>query len=258
MIITRKKFLQVTGISALAIAAERFTGTFAGAMQSPLPASPQALTASRWAMVIDLNKCAQEKGCQKCIDACNTAHNVPQSDTHSHRIQWIWKAPFENAFPSAENEYQTAVLKNTPVLLLCNHCDNPPCVRVCPTKATWKREEDGIVMMDWHRCIGCRYCMAACPYGSRSFNWTDPRLQLPQLNPDFPTRTKGVVEKCNFCDERLAKGELPACVLACPQQALTFGDLDDANSKVRLLLRSRYAIRRKPELGTKPEVFYIV
>jgi Fe-S-cluster-containing dehydrogenase component len=258
MIITRKKFLQVTGLSALAIAGEKFGGTFAGAMQISPPESQKALTASRWAMVIDLNKCAQEKGCQKCIDACNTAHNVPQENERFHRIEWIWKAPFEEAFPSAENEYQTTRLKETPVLLLCNHCDNPPCVRVCPTKATWKREEDGIVMMDWHRCIGCRYCMAACPYGSRSFNWTDPRLNLAHENPDFPTRTKGVVEKCNFCEERLTKGQLPACVEACPQNAMTFGDLGNADSQVRRLLQSFYAIRRKPELGTKPEVFYIV
>jgi Fe-S-cluster-containing dehydrogenase component len=258
MIITRKKFLQVTGMSAVAIAGERLAGRFAGAMQISPPASQKALTASRWAMVIDLNKCAQEKGCQKCIEACNTAHNVPQFSERFHRIEWIWKAPFENAFPSAENEYQAERVKEAPVLLLCNHCDNPPCVRVCPTKATWKREDDGIVMMDWHRCIGCRYCMAACPYGSRSFNWTDPRPHLAHENPDFPTRTKGVVEKCNFCDERLTKGKLPACVEACPQNAMVFGDLGDADSQVRRLLQSFYAIRRKPELGTKPEVFYIV
>jgi len=113
-------------------------------------------------------------------------------------------------------------------------------------------------MMDWHRCIGCRYCMAACPYGSRSFNWTDPRPNIARQDPDFPTRTKGVVEKCNFCDERLAKGKLPACVEACPQNAMYFGDLDAAGSEIRQLLESEYAIRRKPELGTKPEIFYIV
>ena len=113
-------------------------------------------------------------------------------------------------------------------------------------------------MMDWHRCIGCRYCMAACPYGSRSFNWIDPRKYIAEQNLDFPTRTKGVVEKCNFCEERLAKGKLPACVEACPQNAMSFGDLDDAGSEVRQLLGSEYAIRRKPELGTQPEIFYIV
>ena len=140
------------------------------------------------------------------------------------------------------------------MLVFCNHCDNPPCVRVCPTQATWKRD-DGIVMMDWHRCIGCRYCMAACPYGSRSFNWEDPRPHIKEPNPDFPTRTKGVVEKCTFCDERLDKGQPPACVEACPEKALVFGDLNDPDSEVRRLLRSRFALRRKAGLGTSPEVY---
>ena len=113
-------------------------------------------------------------------------------------------------------------------------------------------------MMDWHRCIGCRYCMAACPYGSRSFNWFDPRPYISELNPDYPTRTKGVVEKCTFCEERLAKGQAPLCVEACPEKALVFGNLADPKSEVRRLLDARFSIRRKPELGTHPEVFYLV
>jgi Fe-S-cluster-containing dehydrogenase component len=113
-------------------------------------------------------------------------------------------------------------------------------------------------MMDWHRCIGCRYCMAACPYGSRSFNWVDPRPYLPAQNPDFPTRTTGVVEKCTFCEDRIGKGEMPACVEACPPGAMVFGNLHDANSQIRELLRTRYTIRRKPELGTNPQIYYIV
>ena len=149
-------------------------------------------------------------------------------------------------------------MKNGPALLLCNHCDSPPCVSVCPTGATWKRESDGIVMMDWHRCIGCRYCMAACPYGSRSFNWRDPRPSIREITADFPTRTRGVVEKCNFCEERLAKGEPPACVKACPVNAMTFGDAHDPASQVRRLLEANYSIRRRPSLGTKPQVFYLV
>jgi molybdopterin-containing oxidoreductase family iron-sulfur binding subunit len=126
-------------------------------------------------------------------------------------------------------------------------------------QATWKRE-DGIVMMDFHRCIGCRCCMAACPYGSRSFNWSDPRPHIPggTTNPDFPTRTKGVVEKCNFCVERLAKGLQPACVEVCSHGVLTFGDLDDPNSEVRRILGEQYSIQRRPELGTRPRVYYIM
>ena len=143
------------------------------------------------------------------------------------------------------------------VLVFCNHCDNPPCVRVCPTQATWKRD-DGIVMMDWHRCIGCRYCVAACPYGSRSFNWRDPRPSIEEVQQDYPTRTRGVVEKCTFCDARLAKGQPPACVEACKTGCLKFGDLEDPDSEVREVLRERHAIRRKPGLGTQPQVYYLV
>jgi Fe-S-cluster-containing dehydrogenase component len=254
MIISRKKFLKISGISMLAVTGERFTGLAEAMQSSPFP---KALTANRWAMVINLKKCMQEEGCTKCMDACHQCHNVPDIKESAHGIKWIWKEPFQHAFPSDHNEYQAAGIKRIQAPLLCNHCDNPPCVRVCPTQATWKRE-DGIVMMDWHRCIGCRYCMAACPYGSRSFNWKDPRPDIARQTRDFPTRTKGVVEKCNFCDERLAQGKLPACVEACPQKAMIFGDLDAAGSEVRQLLESEYTIRRKPELGTKPEIFYIV
>ncbi len=257
MIISRKKFLKLTGVSMLAVTGERLTEPLAGAVQTAPQGSPRVLTAKRWAMVIDLKKCALQEGCTQCIDACHQCHNVPDIDNKSHGIEWIWKDSFHSAFPSDHNEYQATKIKHLQVPLFCNHCDNPPCVRVCPAQATWKRE-DGIVMMDWHRCIGCRYCMAACPYGSRSFNWTDPRPNIPRQNPEFPTRTKGVVEKCNFCDERLAKGKMPACVEACPQNAMSFGDLDAAGSEIRQLLESEYAIRRKPELGTKPEIFYIV
>jgi molybdopterin-containing oxidoreductase family iron-sulfur binding subunit len=131
-------------------------------------------------------------------------------------------------------------------------------VRVCPTKATWKRESDGIVMMDWHRCIGCRYCVVGCPYGSRSFNWRDPRPFIEETNTEYPTRTRGVVEKCTFCDSRLDHGQMPACVEACKHGALVFGDLEDPDSEVRKLLSEHFTLRRKPALGTQPEVYYIV
>lgn len=258
MIISRKRFLQVTGASLLVAAGEKVTGAFSGTFQKVAPApGGEALTVRRWAMVIDVPKCSQKQGCTKCSDACHAAHNVPKINGHAHEVKWIWEDSFENIFPSQENEYVASALKDKPVLAFCNHCDNPPCVRVCPTQATWKRE-DGIVMMDWHRCIGCRYCMAACPYGSRSFNWEDPRPYIAKLNPDFPTRTKGVVEKCTFCEDRLGQGKPPACVEACPEKAMVFGDLDDPHSRVRELLAARYSIRRRPELGTQPEIYYLV
>jgi molybdopterin-containing oxidoreductase family iron-sulfur binding subunit len=148
-------------------------------------------------------------------------------------------------------------VKDMPFMVLCNHCTNPPCVRVCPTKATYKLV-DGITMQDMHRCIGCRFCMAACPYGSRSMNYRDPRPFIPKINADFPTRTRGVVEKCNFCEERLARGILPACVTVCKEKALVFGDLKDSGSDVRRLLNGRFSIRRRPDLGTEPQVYYLL
>jgi molybdopterin-containing oxidoreductase family iron-sulfur binding subunit len=118
-------------------------------------------------------------------------------------------------------------------------------------------------MMDMHRCIGCRYCIAACPYGARSFNWSDPRAHLATIRPEYPTRTKGVVEKCTFCEERLREGREPACVEAAQavpggEGALVFGNLSDPDSEVSRLLRTRYSIRRRPGLGTGPNVFYLV
>jgi Fe-S-cluster-containing dehydrogenase component len=220
-----------------------------------LPQAAGAKVGRRWAMAVKTGVCPD--GCTACRDACHLVHNVPDFGNPKDEVKWIWTVPFEAACPEQGQDFLKDNVKNKPVVILCNHCDNPPCVRVCPTKATFKRE-DGIVMMDYHRCIGCRYCMAACPYGSRSFNWRDPRPFVKELNPDFPTRTRGVVEKCNFCEERLAQGLIPACVEACPEKALTFGDLEDPESEIRALLRVNYSLQRKPELGTRPQIYYLV
>ncbi len=264
MKIDRRKFIKFTGLTAIGLAgtpaARAFTGedSLLVSETGRQPSVENPLTAKRWAMVINLKKCIAQDGCTKCIDACHKVHNVPDFGNPKDEIKWIWKESFEHAFHEQEHEFINEELKHAPTLVFCNHCDNPPCVRVCPTQATWKREEDGIVMMDWHRCIGCRYCVVACPYGSRSFNWRDPRPFIKELQPDFPTRVRGVVEKCTFCEERLARGLMPACVEACPEKAMAFGDLEDAESEVRELLRNNYTIRRKPSLGTMPEIYYII
>jgi molybdopterin-containing oxidoreductase family iron-sulfur binding subunit len=205
-------------------------------------------------MVIDLAKLEDPEA---ITEACHKAHNVPSFANKRHEIKWIWETPYTHAFTQKANPYQAAAIAHAPVLVLCNHCENPPCVRACPTKATFKRESDGIVLMDFHRCIGCRFCMAACPFGARSFNFRDPRPFIAEVNKKFPTRMKGVVEKCNFCAERLAVGEMPACVDA-SGGAIAFGDLADPKSEVRDLLKNNFTIRRKPELGTEPSVYYIV
>lgn len=262
MACTRRKFLKAAGLTTLGIVSSPLHVLAQGdTLTRPFSASlPQEspLTAGRWAMAIDLRKCLRREGCRECVTACHRSHNVPEFDNPKDEIKWIWKEEFQNAFHEQEHEYIEETVRQSHLPVLCNHCNNPPCVRVCPTGATWKRDQDGIVMMDWHRCIGCRYCIVACPYGSRSFNWRDPRPFITNTVADFPTRTRGVVEKCTFCEERLARGLLPGCVEACREGALVFGDLEDAESAVRRLLKDRYSIRRKPGLGTQPEVYYLV
>jgi Fe-S-cluster-containing dehydrogenase component len=255
---SRRDFLKLAGLSALGLGAVPILASASKAAAQTFGDDAKALKGTHWAMVVDVSKCQDD--CRDCIAACHEGHNVPTLPPEKKRneIKWIWHEEFENAFPEQPIAYLPEKLKGKPFEVLCNHCDNPPCVRVCPTKATFKSKENGIVLMDFHRCIGCRFCMAACPYGSRSFNWFDPRLYLAKTNSAFPTRAKGVVEKCNFCSEQLAIGNIPLCVRACKNEALVFGDLDDPNSAVRKILRERATIRRKPELGTGPNVFYVI
>ncbi len=254
MKLSRKDFLRLAA-GAVALAG---AGGLVHAVNGP-DATPRLRSGQdrkRWGMVIDLQKCHEEKGCDRCARACHATHNVPGIPDKAHEVKWIWNERSADVFPFQPSEY-TNQSADAPLPVLCNHCTDPACVRVCPTRATWKRQ-DGVVMMDYHRCIGCRYCMAACPYGSRSFNYEDPRPHLERINPDFPTRTAGVVEKCNFCEERLARGQLPACVEACPRQAMAFGDLNDEQSAIRRILARRFSVQRQPELGCGPSIFYLV
>lgn len=260
---SKRGFLKIAGSSVLGVLGASCTeGRESVLTEIETAPSPGALTAKRWGMVIDPKRCLREEGCTRCIDACHAGHNVPKIEDSTEEVKWIWKEPYEHTFPNQAHRHTEVALKDQNVLVFCNHCESPPCVRVCPTQATFKREEDGIVMMDQHRCIGCRYCMVACPYGSRSFNWRDPRPALgSEITADFPTRSKGVVEKCNFCAERLAKGEMPLCVVACENSgaaALAFGDLEDPDSSVSRILKEKHSIRRKPGLGTEPQVYYLV
>lgn len=260
----RRNFLKIAAMAALGWGVRPASKLLASGGSEPsegllfasrhaVHAGPNALKASRWAMVIDTAK-LNEKVMEDIVHVCHTIHNVPNIPGNQN-IKWIWETHMDHLFLEDLHEFQPENGAKA-ALALCNHCDNPPCVRVCPTKATFQRE-DGIVMMDFHRCIGCRYCMAGCPYGSRSFNFMDPRPYIEKTTPDFPTRTKGVVEKCEFCAERLAEGKMPACVEV-SEGALTFGDLADPESDVRKLLAERFSIRRSPTLGTKPCVYYLV
>jgi molybdopterin-containing oxidoreductase family iron-sulfur binding subunit len=258
MDINRRKFLKIAGASTAIglLGGWKAVELLApGEVEAEYLKNPKALTAKRWSMLVDMKKMDQETA-NKCIEACHLIHNVPDIGNPKQEVKWIWLEPFENAFPGQHQEHTAEELTGKSFVVMCNHCDNPPCVRVCPTQATWKRE-DGIVMMDQHRCIGCRFCMAACPFGSRSFNWMDPRAFIKNRSPEYPTREKGVVEKCNFCAERLAKGQMPACVEA-SNGAMIFGDMDNPGSEPRKALRARYALTRKTHLGTNPQVYYLV
>jgi Fe-S-cluster-containing dehydrogenase component len=253
---TRRNFLKFAGLTAAGLCVASAGSVIAAGAGPTIKDGEKALKAKRWAMVIDTKKIGTKEAVDVLAKACHAAHNVPDIPG-KQGIKWIWADGFDQAFDQPNN-FMDEGLEKRQFPLLCNHCANAPCVRVCPTQATYKRP-DGIVAMDYHRCIGCRYCMAGCPFGARSFNFMEPRLHLDltKLNKDFPTRMRGVVEKCNFCVERLAQGQQPACVEA-SQGALVFGDLSDPASGVRKVLREHYTIRRKPALGTEPGVYYII
>ncbi|MBW2175677.1 MAG: 4Fe-4S dicluster domain-containing protein [Deltaproteobacteria bacterium] len=260
---SRRRFLKLAGVSALGLTTRPVLNAFASggsdenAHGVEVKKGQDALKAKQWAMVIDTREFESAEDLEPIIEACDKIHNIPKFENKNHEIKWIWEEHFHNAFPNQTQRFLDERIEHLPFLVMCNHCENPPCCRACPTQATFKRKSDGIVLMDFHRCIGCRFCMAACPYGSRSFNFRDPRPFIEEVSKSFPTRMKGVVEKCNFCAERLAVGEMPACVEA-SNGAIAFGDLHDPESEIRELLRTHYTIRRKQNLGTEPTVYYIV
>jgi len=267
---SRRSFLKVAAVSAIGIGAAPAISISSSSNSQPVKSKDShAKKAGRWGMVIDCKKITSEVA-EHIVEACHKNHNVPdfrhepdkekypkiRPVNHKQEIKWIWEEHFKYAFPDKDDEFLADKYKKLPFLVLCNHCKNAPCVKACPTQATFKRK-DGIVIMDFHRCIGCRFCMAACPFGARSFNFRDPRPFIEKIDLDFPTRSKGVVEKCNLCAERLAKGEQPHCVEA-SEGAIVVGDLEDPESEVRELLGKSYSIRRKQELGTEPSVYYIM
>jgi len=264
---SRRGFIQVAGLGVLGFAlAKPATSLFSRVQSSGTSTASELLSTAgttqqkRYAMAIDLEACKKRDGCTVCSEACHVWHNVPDIDNREEEIKWIWTDHFERVFEDHVTEFINHDKADWPVVLLCNQCTTPFCVKYCPTRATWKRPEDGIIMVDYHRCIGCRYCMAGCPYGARSFNWKDPLPYIKEINEEYPHRTRGVVEKCNFCADRLDKGLQPACVEACPEKALTFGDINDPNSpggeEVREILRTHHILRRMPELGTEPNNYY--
>jgi phenylacetyl-CoA:acceptor oxidoreductase subunit 1 len=259
--LSRRDFLTVAGTAAgsVVIAQALTTGPLSpfsnlkqGQLEGVETSASTSKSVRRWGMIIDLHTCI---GCEYCLRACSAANDV---DT-----QRPWNIVVEEKTNSGRPFFFSRP---------CLHCQEAPCVEVCPVKATYHRE-DGLVVMDYDRCIGCRYCEVACPYDARVFNWET----RAEGNPFIPTwgiaeverRPRGVVEKCTFCIHRIDSGlkrglvpgvdreATPACVNICPVGARTFGDLNDPNSPVSLLLGQTATIRLREELGTEPNVYYI-
>jgi molybdopterin-containing oxidoreductase family iron-sulfur binding subunit len=212
---------------------------------------------------LDVSRCI---GCRRCVYACVEENN----QSRDPQIQWIRVLEFERErvmrgidLEDGDAYYDREMAPAEDKLYLpvsCQHCEDSPCTTVCPTGATWT-EPDGIVVIDYDWCIGCRYCMAACPYGARHFNWGEPGLPAEDVNPDMHIlgnrpRPRGVVEKCTFCIQRVRDGRYPACLEACPVGARKFGNLLDPNSEIRYLLEHKRTFVLKPELHTRPKFFY--
>ncbi|MEZ5358198.1 MAG: 4Fe-4S dicluster domain-containing protein [Candidatus Zixiibacteriota bacterium] len=242
----RRDFMKLAGGTILVISSGTYAFQFlTGSIRS---ATGEGIdpNAVRWGMVIDLTKC--QEGCTACLDACRQENNVALHGDPKLDVHWIRKVKAESMIGNEVQEKS--------ILLLCNHCDKPPCAQVCPVQATYRRH-DGIVIVDHHRCIGCRYCMIACPYNARQFNLKDNEHWA---NKERPKRSHGVAEACTLCAHRLDVGKPPACVEACQNVgagAIMVGNLNDANSEVSQII-SRYATKRlREELGTEPKVHYV-
>lgn len=206
-----------------------------------------------WHMAIDLSRCI---GCMYCVYTCQAVNDVPDDE-----MRW-------NIVIPERTELGVDFYMNRP----CMHCEEAPCTRVCPVGATWKRS-DGIVVMDYERCIGCRYCQVACPYDVRRFNWRSPNEANPYVpewgTPEIERRPRGVVEKCTFCVQRIDRGlaqgltpgidpaATPACVDACPVGARVFGDINEPDSPVAKFLAENDTFRLREEWGTQPKVHYV-
>jgi molybdopterin-containing oxidoreductase family iron-sulfur binding subunit len=258
-ILSRRDVLQIAGATG---AAALVTGLITSG-----PFSPEAVQGikresnghgaaegdHKWSMVIDLEKCI---GCQYCIWSCQATNDVPEDEMR-------WNVGFPERTESGTDFFMTRP---------CMHCQDAPCVKVCPVGATWIRE-DGIVAMDYTRCIGCRYCEVACPYDARRFNWHVSEAENPYEptwgSPEVERRPRGVIEKCTFCVQRIDRGveqgltpgvdyaATPACVNACPVGARVFGDLKDPESPISQYMDQHETFRLREDFGTEPNVHYV-
>ena len=208
----------------------------------------------KWAMVIDVKACV---GCRKCVYACVKENNIGRNSGFTY-IQVLEMEPGSMDIDTSDVRYpQGGDPDKWYMPVQCMHCAKPTCVYGCPVTATWK-DPDGIVLVDYDKCIACRNCMVTCPYFARHFNWVKPYVPKAEINPAVPLEAKeSVIEKCTFCVQRVRKGGTTACTEACPVGARTFGDLNDPNSAVSELIRTRRVFRMKEELGNEPMIWYV-
>jgi len=214
-----------------------------------------------FAYALDISRCV---GCRRCVYGCVDENN----QSRDPQVQWIRVLEMNKDkgvdFAHANPYYDGETVPREGhfyVPVACQQCRNPPCVKSCPTGATWQ-EPDGLPLIDYDWCIGCRCCISACPYGARHFNWADPEIPADEVNPNMHylgnrPRPKGVVEKCTFCVQRVRKeGRYPACVEVCPVGARKFGDLNDPDSEIRYILENERVFVLKAELNTQPRFYY--
>jgi Fe-S-cluster-containing dehydrogenase component len=222
-----------------------------------------ALPGVRFGYALNLSKCI---GCRRCVHACVSENNQHRgSDERKDQIEYIRVLEMEKGSLDVEkavHDYTHEVPAEGKYYMpvQCHHCNNAPCTKVCPVEATWQ-EKDGIVVVDYNWCIGCRYCEAACPYYARRFNWVKPELPADQLNPDMHylgnrPRERGVMEKCTFCVNRTRKGQNPACLEICPTGSRKFGNLLDPESEIRKVIDTKRVFILKEEAGTQPSFYY--
>lgn len=211
-----------------------------------------------FAYALNLSICI---GCRKCAEACHVENNHDRPSHQSYiRVFEMQKGGIDFEKGTATYDHPVPAKDKYYMPVQCQQCENPPCVKACPIEATWQ-EADGIVVVDYNWCIGCRYCEAACPYHARRFNWEKPQVPAAEVNPNQSylsnrVRPQGVMEKCTFCLHRTREGRLPACLEACPTGARVFGNVLDPDSEIRWVLENKRVFVLKEELGTKPRFYY--
>ena len=244
----QKRFVEMTDDEKKRVIArleEKYRREYGKQLQiSTQPARPKTL----WGYGLDLSRCI---GCRRCVYACVKENNQSRRDP---QLQWIRVIRLKKGslinLEDSEHYYDPPAVPEPGFIyqpVQCQHCENPACVKVCPVKATWK-EPDGIVVVDYNWCIGCRYCIAACPYKGRVFNWADPKLPPEEVNTAVHylgnrPRYRNVVEKCTFCIQRVRNGRYPACVEACPTGSRKFGNLLDESSEIRYIIQHKRVFR---------------